>query len=226
MHVDRTPPHSDTSGPAMATPALSPSPDAAPALTVAVVTAAPGGGAWTVEAAGRALAAGRAVSCLVEPAVGDTVLLLADSPVGQRILAVLDRSAAAPVTLTGGEGRDVTLAAPAVTIAASRRAAVQAPDAEVTASRLAVRADSASLVGRLVEATADTLKTVALSVMSVAERVTASAGTSTRMIQGADTVQARDLVYQAGETALVRGARTSVSAVDDVVITGSRISMT
>lgn len=224
MHVDRLPLHSDPSGPEMTTPAPAPA-VAGTALAVGTITASDGG-RLTVAAGGISLEARRAVSCLIEPAVGDTVLLLADGRVGQRVLAVLDRDAATALTLTAGDGRGLTIAAPDITLSADRRLSATAPETALVGQSLSVRVERASLVGRVVEATADTLKTVALTLMSVAERWTASAGTSTRLVHGTDTVQARDLVYQASETAVVRGTRASVSAVDDVVVTGARISMT
>ncbi len=219
MHVNRLPPNAEA-------PVDGASARTAPAAGLLVATVvATDGPELTVALDGRPVPARRAVSCLVDPAVADRVLLLSDERIGLRVLAVLDRDEAAALSLSGG-GRALSLAAPDLTLRADRNLALAAPDTTLHSRRVTARVGEASLVGKLVDTAAETLKVVASSLHCVAERWSASLGTSTRVVQDTDTVQARNMVYQGSETVILRGARTAVSAVDDVVVTGSRISMT
>ncbi len=102
----------------------------------AVVTGMDGAGAVRVDAGGGEVSALRAVSCLVEPAPGDTVLL---ARAGDRafVLAVLER----PVR--PGE------APPARRIASAGPIEIEAPEVTVRAGTLSLVGRTVSLAGRL-----------------------------------------------------------------------------
>lgn len=157
------------------------------------------GGRFSLDVSGVCAAARRALSCLVEPVVGDVVMAaLPGSDVEGWVLAVLDRPRPSRVDLVvdgdvsvrARDGR-LTLAAPAAIdlvtggaiTAAGRAVELSARDTTLTAERAVVVAGSLS-------ASVDALTLDGDSATARVGRVALSAESASRTVTGMDTVRA------------------------------------
>src|SRR5258708_7650845 len=86
----------------------------------------------------------RAAGCLVQPEVGDTVLLLAAEGRDFTILNVLERASRSPVSVTHADG--IALRAPVISMVADEALRVRAPKAELEFTTLSLRSAAATLV--------------------------------------------------------------------------------
>jgi hypothetical protein len=177
---------------------------ATPAPACAGVVVAADGPVYTVRSGGLERIARRAASCLLEPAMGDTVACLMIAPDELWLLAVLQREEGTPHRLRS----DVPLA-------------LQAPELRFETERFALRAaraevaaEEAELMGRQLRAVATTVKLVGSVLHSVFDRVTHFSKHHLRTTQGVDRVQATHLECEAqqllrlsAEHALINGEK-------------------
>src|SRR5512142_1158050 len=192
-----------------------------------------GAGVTMVRTASGPRIAERAVSCLVEPEVDDRVLVVTDEEGRSFLLAVLERRAGAPLRL-GAEG-DVAWHLPggAFTVAAKEGVALATPgQASVVAGALRVAAgeadlhlDKVSLLGRLVQAQAETVKLVAGALDQTLERFWHRVKRSYRFVAEQDHVRAGHLDYAAKENAQLRGKNTLVTAEQLVKVDAGQIHL-
>ncbi|WP_243358674.1 DUF3540 domain-containing protein [Fundidesulfovibrio terrae] len=218
-------------------PSAKPSPVAppSPSLEYGRVLASPphpGPGAlFEVEASFGPLAAVRAVSCLVEPAPGDAVLLSVDIAGRAYVLAVLE--SASPVNLAvdgdaslsvrGGSltvalGSDLTLACPGAITAASGEIAVHAATGSAVIERV-------SLIGRALRSRFKKVRAVAKSVDQMFARVTQRAQESTRFVAEHDEVQAGSRRVLVSDLCALHAKNHSMMAEEQVVINAEQIHM-
>jgi hypothetical protein len=184
-----------------------------------------------VEASFGAVAAARAVSCLVEPSPGDTVLLTVDMAGSAWVLAVLE--SAAPVTLAvDGDARlcvrggsltlapeaDLTLACPgAITAAAS--------EIDVHAARGRAVIERASLMGRALATRFAKVRSVAKSMEEVFSRFTHRSRESERFVARHDEVQAGSRRVLVSDLCALHARNHSMMAEEQVVINAEQIHM-
>jgi hypothetical protein len=194
--------------------------------------------AWSAGAAAVRTPSGvrearRAVSCLVEPEIGDHVLVAGDEEGQAFVLAVLARKPGAAVRL-GAEG-DVTwtlpdgkftvAAAQAIELATPGTATVAAGALRVTAGDARLHLDHVSFLGRLVHAQAETVKLVAGALDQTLERFWHRVKRSYRFIAEQDHVRAGHLDYAAKETAHLRGKNTLVTAEQLVKVDAGQVHL-
>jgi len=175
----------------------------------------------------------RAVSCLVEPAVGDRVLVASDEEGQAFVLAVLERQPGAEVRL-GAEG-DVTwtlpggrfsvAAAQGIGLATAGEAKLAAGALRVTAADTALHLDQVSFLGRLVQAQAETVKLVANALDQTLERFWHRVKRSYRFVAEQDHVRAGHLDYAAKENAHLRGKNTLVTAEQLVKVDAGQVHL-
>lgn len=205
---------------------------AAVVLEYGKVTAA-AGGFYTVEADAETLEARRAVSCLVEPLPGDTVVT-SQAPSGHcYILGILEREAEATtrlafegdVTLESQEGRlritgreGIDLVSTGQTALVSRRLAVHSGEAEVNVP-------SMSYLGTLLQAQVETVKLFGRACDSVFERVSQRVRRCYRWVEELDQLKAGQLSYLVKKLMSLRGKYSVITAEEDVRIDGDKILM-
>jgi len=172
----------------------------------------------------------RAVSCLVEPELGDRVLLALHDE-GCHVLAVLDREGEAPtrlvaqgdlelhapcgrVTVTGQEGID--LITPGESAIAAGKVRVAATEASLTVETL-------TYLGAAVVARVDRIKTVAKEVESVAERWVQRLERAYRFIAQSEQVRAEYLEYSASTAINLQAQTTIMTSGELTKIDGAQI---
>ena len=167
------------------------------------VVSANGDEGMTVELDdGTALAAVRAVSCLVEPSVGDRVLVCRAEQQATYVLAVLERrDAAAPVRVVAQTG--VQLDAPSFSVDAENihltsRATTKlsARDLQLTAGEVQVVFQQLLAAGQNIVARSDTLRAVSRHANTLFERLHSRLGRSYKVVSELEHVSAQQLNYQ------------------------------
>jgi hypothetical protein len=177
---------------------------------------------WIVEDRGQQLRTRRAASCLLEPAVGDRVWIVAED--GRcYVLAVLERMTDAPATLrVDGDavlrvaGRLDVHTDDDLQLRSDRQLGITGDELQVQArvGRVFVRECTAVLRSLLTHATSSTL--VAKLVETLADRVSTSSKTSYRNVSEIDQLHAGTIDHQAVESARI--------AADKVIINGGEIA--
>lgn len=170
-------------------------------------------------------AASRATSCVVEPAVGDVVLVSRGPRERVFVLAILEREEPGPATLSVGAGAGLRLAGDSVEIAGRDRVRIDAGHFDVDAEKATLQVRAVQLVGSAVGAVVDTLDVVGRRLQSVGEVIHQAAGSYLRISRTTDTVQAENLIQKADKVMMLDSAQTVLSARTDVRISGDRITM-
>jgi len=172
------------------------------------------GKAVVVRVAGRLVRAQRAVSCLVEPAAGDRVLVALPSDARlwdeSFVLAVLARAKPGQhgghpptpgvtlavdgdVTLRSRGGKVALVANEAVTLASGTKVALSAPELEVRAMKTSFFSASLSYIGRSLDGEVDRVKLVAQTVDRAIDRVSERIKRSFRTVDQIERVKAKEL---------------------------------
>ena len=204
-------------------------PPAAMALTFVarVVSGNPLNG-YLLDAGAAPCRAMRAAGCLIEPAVGDRVACwrvagdATDEEGMAYVVTVLERAQAeTPARLSVAGDMEIAPIAGRVTVRSEQGVAVEAPRCDVSVETLQVRAQSASLVARTVEAigeicaaTFGELRQVGKLWSTVFDRESHHAQSHHRQVDGLDRLEAQvvdhhagDLMHLQGENLLVNGDR-------------------
>ncbi|MCC6875173.1 MAG: DUF3540 domain-containing protein [Sandaracinaceae bacterium] len=192
-----------------------------------------GNGRALVETSSGELDARLAASCLVEPEVGDTVLLAVPARGDLYVLAILERAAPeAPLRIRSD--CDVSIESSGV-VSLSGTQGVRARSAhtlELAAKKLAVSAidgmvsiDRLGVVGRFIETHADTVKTVLGTFDSFLERFSQHVKRSYRFVEEADVTRARQIDTRAQETMTMRGRNTFLSAEELMKLDGEQVHL-
>ena len=175
----------------------------------------------------------RAFSCLVEPMVGDVVLLSGLPDGACYVLAVLEREADAPARLVADgdleirltQGRFVVAAQEGVDLISAKEVTVAAGGLRVTADEGNVVFRQLSVLGSFVRAEFDRIKVLAESCDTVLERLLQRVKRSYRFVEEHDQVRAAQIDYAAENNASIRGENTLVTAKDLVKIDGEQVHL-
>jgi hypothetical protein len=189
--------------------------------------------AVVVHVAGRPLKARRAVSCLVEPAIGDRVLVAISDD--SFVLAVLVKGeAGAPgvtlavdgdVTLRSRGGKVALVANDAVSLASATKVELNAPELEVRALKTSFFSASLSYIGRALDGEIDRVKVVARSVDRAIDRVTERIQNSFRTVEGIDRVRAKELDIDVEGNFSVHADNTIIGTEKLVKVDGEQIHL-
>lgn len=209
-----------------------PKPSAAPSPTLEyglVRTASPG--RFQVETSFGTVLAVRAISCLVEPAAGDKVLLSVDMAGAAYVLSVLE--SASPVTLAvdgdtrlavrGGSltvaaDQDLNLSCPGEFTAASSQISVHASRGNAVIERM-------SFMGQVLKTQFKRMRCVAQSMDQVFRRFTMRAQESSRFVKEHDEVQAGSQRVLVDDLCALHAKNHSMMAEEQVVINAEQIHM-
>jgi hypothetical protein len=181
-----------------------------------------------VEIAGGRVSARRADGCLLEPEVGDEVVLL-ESDAGVWISDVLERAGSGAAVLAGRgdvslSGRTVTIAADGpVNVAAQGVGAIAAGTARIEAKQGAAHVARVTMVAGVAEMTSVAASLFAKSIDVTVERARALFGALERRVLGVDRVRAREVDMAAIDSAAVRGRATMVRAEGTVSAQGEPV---
>ena len=176
---------------------------------------------FTVESAGGVLEARRAVSCLLEPAIGDMVACLQNGPDEVWIIAVLEREEGVAHTLRcDGPTRIVT--DQALTIE-SKTMRLHSEELAVEAVRAEIAADSAQLVGSELRVIGAKMKLIGSLLSTVFDRATHFSKHCLRTTEGVDRVQATHIEQEAGQLLRLSGEHTLINGEKLVKTRGGQI---
>ncbi len=181
------------------------------------------------------LTAERAVSCLVEPAAGDTVLLAVGPSGDGYVLAVLCRESSGetptqllldgPTNLRVREGSLSVTAEGDLSLAAARQLGCVAADVSVRADRGSIRVTRMSVAGRFLKSTVQRVRSVAMDVDAVCRRLTQRLGDSFRYVADHDETQAKSQRVLVEDTATLHSKNTMIVSEEHVVVNAELIHL-
>jgi hypothetical protein len=180
---------------------------------------------------GAAIVAERAVSCLVEPRVGDRVLLASGEGREHYVLAVLRREGASDVDVSAPGDLRVSLragrfevdASEGVRIASREEVAVVAKEVRVEGIGARVAVERISALASVLEAHLGEVRTVAVSVDAVAERFVQRMKHALRFVEETDRTEAGEIAFRASGTITVEAHDAVVRADELVKIDGEQV---
>jgi hypothetical protein len=193
-----------------------------------VVATSPG--SVVVRTGAGEVRARRAVSCLVEPELGDDVLL-AIHGAGCHVLAVLERPAGSPtrivapgdLEIAAPAGRLTLESAEAIDVATGGDVSFASRHLRAVASSATLAIESLNYAGAHVAAHVESVKAVAKSIESVADRWIQRLERSYRFIAESEHVRSRYLGYEASSCIQMRGKAAIVSSAELTKVDGSQI---
>ena len=179
----------------------------------------------TVRTALAEVTARRAASCLLEPAVGDRVLLATEERGDAYGLAVLEQrdpetsriSVEGNLTLRSLRGKVSVAAQEGVELVSSAAVRIMASAVEVQA------VEALSILSGAVKGELGKVKMYAATLDSFFERVSLHAKRSFRTIEEMDQVKARHIDYAASGNAHLRGDNALISAHELVKLNGEQV---
>lgn len=189
-------------------------------------------GASLVDTPLGRLTARRARSCLVEPNVGDEVLLCL---VGARahVLAVLegDESSRTTIAVEGdltlrlAQGRLSIAAQDGVGVVSGKDVTISAPHASISAIDANIVVDRLSWIGSAVDAELDRVRVVARSMDRIVDRVTERIKNAYRRVEGVDSLKAQSIDWEAEKNLAVHCENALVTADKLVKMDADQIHM-
>ncbi len=166
-----------------------------------------------VRSAAGVFDARRAVSCLVEPGVGDLVLLAVPAAGPLYVLAVLERSdGAEPGVRVRVDGPLAIETEDRVTIKGRQQVAIETRRFDVKAGAARLALGAVELLATVADAKVEVAKLVADAVDVVSDRVLERVKRSYRFVEELDVTRARDIDTRAEQTIQVRGRNAVMSA--------------
>ncbi|MBI4955050.1 MAG: DUF3540 domain-containing protein [Myxococcales bacterium] len=215
-----------------------PAPQSGPAIAVTTsfgeLTAIESGRYRVRLASGESVESRRAVGCLVEPAVGDRVLVAGAAASEEwYVLSVLDREERASVTLSAEHdlglasrhGAVRVFAATEIDLAAGSAARVTAPDLHLEARRAHIGVRTLEYAGEAVRAQVERLHTVATFIDTQAERWSQRVDRCVRFVKEMDLLRAKQVDHAVEDTLHLRARHALLSANQVVKIDGDQIQL-
>jgi hypothetical protein len=195
------------------------------------VTGTREGGLFGVRTEAGEYRAKRAVSCLLEPAVGDTVALLTTQAGVCYVTAVLEREAGATGRIVVDGDLEIQLPAGQFTVAAQEGVnLLAAKEVSVVAGGLRVNAregnlvlERISLLGSFASAELEKIKVVAGSLDQVLDRFSQRVKRSFRKVEELDQVKAEHIDYAAKSSMSLHAQNALVTAEELVKVDGEQI---
>jgi hypothetical protein len=175
----------------------------------------------------------QATSCLIEPELGDLVLLAvpANDP-GGYLLAVLEREstkttlvAPGDLVITAPRGRVSVAASEGLELATPKQLGVRADELQVQARSGRMFLDECAAVVRSMFASLTKLTHVGEVLELLVDRVTQRSKHSIRAIEGLDHTQAENLDFKVENNVHVRATRTVVNGTEVVKVDGKQIHL-
>jgi hypothetical protein len=182
---------------------------------------------------GGTVEAKRAMSCMLDPAVGDRVLVALIGDGSVFVLAVLEREGDAPGTMSLDrdltvdlpEGRLSVVTGQGVTMASAGGVSVVAPSVDVKAVDGRLGVERLVVTGRHLLAELANVKVAAEAIDSVADRVRQSVKRAYRFVSELDQLKAKRVDWAAEKTMHLHGENTVLTADELVKVDGEHIHM-
>jgi hypothetical protein len=189
--------------------------------------------ALQVAVAGVTHEARRAASCLLEPEVGDLVLVTLVPGRGCYVLAVLERQDTGHARLVHeGDlelqlptGRLSMTAAQGMSVVSGKEVSCVTSSVRLHAAEADLFLERTSFLGRLARVEVESLKMLGRFFDSVIERLSQRVQRSYRKIEGMEQVRAEQLDYVAEKNVSVRGHNTLVTAEQLVKLDGEQVHL-
>ncbi len=187
-----------------------------------------------VETDAGTVACRRAVSCLVAPAAGDTVLIATATTGRAWVLAVLEREASDAATRLEVEGDlDLHLKDGKFTVAAQEGVSlVSGKEVNVVSGRFNLNAVDGNValqrltyVGKFVRSEVEKIKSLASTFDSVLDRFSQRVKRSYRTVEELEQLKARQLDYKVDKTLAMRSGNALVTAENLVKVDGDQIHL-
>lgn len=173
----------------------------------------------------RVVPASRALSCLVEPAAGDQVLVAATMSEAI-IIAVTRRPGLGDATLSlPDSAARMTLRAQALAIGAATTVTVEAPDVSIDAARLSLLGQVTHWFGRTLALIGDKLTTSVATSETVTKRTLLRSDSRVTVIDGLDTEQVGSRVSDVSGLSACSAGSAIITGSEDVRIDAKRITM-
>lgn len=189
-------------------------------------------GRYAVPQATGILRCSRATSCLIAPALGDTVLLATD---GDRawIIAVLERVEAGPlaieseqdIVIKSGAGKLSLQAAQGISIASDARLELQADALQLRAREGNILVEQLTWLGKSALAHLGRVEWVGNMLEAVSERMRITTRQSFREVEGLEQVRAGMLDQRVEGTATLHADNTIISARELVKLDGGQVHL-
>ena len=200
-------------------------------VTALVISEQPSG--CLVKTEDAQIIARRAVSCLVKPAVGDTVLLYTDTRGQAYILSILERMQNSSTRLSvdnelviESTRNSITLAAHAsINLAASEKTAIYGKDVSIAAQNGLFQFSRADIVSDTTTMHTKTGRLYAETVETVAHTLTQRLQNCFRFVDTLDQLKAGNLVQSVRKLMSLKTRQAVILAEQDVKIDGERIHM-
>lgn len=175
----------------------------------------------------------RAISCLVEPLAGDTVLVAGDPDNQLFVTAVLQRadtssiriSVEGDLTVGVSKGRFSVAAVHGIDLVSAGEMTMTSSGLTVNASKGNIFIDQLSYLGRLIFVEADKIKLIGRFFDAVLERISHKVKRSYRIVEEIDQVRSNVIDYRASKNMSLRGQNTLVTAKDLVKIDSDQIHL-
>lgn len=200
-------------------------PEATLGLGIAVAEACEDDGRTvTARMGAECIVASVAVSCLVRPIEGDTVLL-ARSGTAAFILAVLERDGPNHATLTLPGHGNLAIEGETLSFSARQRLAIRADGLDLRSRTMAVLADKATWLGKALSVVTERWHISARSHEVVADSLIEKAVNRTAIVDGVDTVRAETRMVKTTGVATETAHSKVVAVTEDLRLDGKRITM-
>jgi hypothetical protein len=185
-----------------------------------------------VDAGAGEYVAARAVGCLVEPRVGDRVLVAVVGDGSAYVISVLEREGTRTEIVVPGDleikvpaGRCVLGAQGGVDLVSSAHVGVASAEVRVNARTGTFFVEHLAHVGSVVAAKVDELKLHAAALDATVERVTERLQRAYRFVSEFDHLRAERVDYAAKKNMTLRAENAVVMAEELVKIDGSQIHL-
>jgi len=190
-------------------------------------------GAFVVKNSNGEYHARRATSCLLEPLLGDVVLVAAAENGDCYVLAILERAAGVAgeisyegdLSVRGRGGRLGLVADEGVDVCSAGDVKVVSGAVHVSAAEGSVVLDQLTYLGSVVKAEIEKAKVFAKSFDSVFERLTQRVKRSYRTVEEYDQLKAKEIDYEAKGAMKLHAENTVMTAEGLVRVDGDQIHL-
>lgn len=173
----------------------------------------------------------RAVSCLIEPEIGDLVLFCMAEDDGAYILAILEREGGSVTTVSVDGDLNLRLdagrlgieACEGVAISTPRRLSMMSSDLHIRAAAADLTCRQMFITGAILQATLGRIKLFADSFDSLCERLHQRVKRSYRFVEETDQVRAENIDHRAEKLLNLRGENMVINARELVKVDGEQI---
>ena len=188
-------------------------------------------GSFTIETGSGIWEARAAVSCLLNPQVGDKVLITAHPAHKAFILAVLERENDARsellfpngVTIKSGEGNVNFVAREDINLLSENRIQMISRETGIHSAKAEIAVDEMSFWGKFLDAQVTSIRLLAKGFESVIERLRQRLTRSFRTIEEVEHIKADRYDCQAKSLLSLKGKYSTIVAHEDVKIDAERI---